>query len=347
MRIPRALGIILLLGLVFVVGGIFLLVTIPGVISDLSEFGEALPRKVEALTESLRRWLAQLGVEQIPTSLHGLMDTLERSGADTTSMAGRAVAPVASFLETVVGGTVSMVGAAAGALIIPVLAFYLLYDFDRIVAAAADLVPRDLRPFVGDVASEVDEVLSQFVRGQLSVMVILGGLYAVGYSIAGIKLAVVIGILAGLVSFIPYVGSALALVLALVVVALDQQSWVQALWVVGVYSVIQMLEGFVITPKIVGEKVGLSAVWVLIALMVGGELFGFFGVLIALPVAAVGKVFVVRAVAWYKKSEWYLGSHSSHGPALAILKEEGFRDSESVRDAKAAVQEDETPDEGR
>ena len=184
------------------------------------------------------------------------------------------------------------------------------------------------------------------MRGQLSVMVLLGILYAVGYSIAGIKLAIVIGILAGLVSFIPYVGSALALVLALLVVALDTQSWVQALSVVGVYAVIQILEGFVITPKIVGEKVGLAAVWVLIALMVGGELFGFFGVLIALPVAAVGKVFVVRAVAWYKKSDWYLHAGSSPGAAMAILKEEGLRDSASVRDAKAAAEREEPSDSG-
>ena len=114
MRIPRALGIVLLLSLVFLAGGVFLLVTIPGVVSDVSEFGEALPGKVAALSESMRGWLAELGVEHVPTSLHELLEDLERSGADTTSMAGRAVAPVAGFLETVVGGTVSMVSAAAG-----------------------------------------------------------------------------------------------------------------------------------------------------------------------------------------------------------------------------------------
>ncbi len=334
MRVPRAVGIVLVLSILFAALALFLLVTVPGVIRDISEFGERLPEKLAALRDRLEPLLQQAGIDHFPTSVQDFLDELEAHGAEPQQIGEQVLGPLAYAVRVAVGSTVSALGAIVAALIIPVLAFYLLYDFDRIVAAAGELVPHRVRPFVFDVTKEVDQVLSHFIRGQLIVMVLLGVMYSVGYWLIGIKLALVIGIIAGLVSFIPYVGSALALILALIIVALDTQDLSQALWVVGVYAVIQLLEGFVITPKVVGEQVGLAAVWVLLALMAGGELFGFFGVLIALPAAAVLKVFVVRAVAWYKKSDWFLADEAPATVLAGILREEGFPDSAETQRAK-------------
>src|SRR5690606_8902813 len=203
-----------------------------------------------------------------------------------------------------------------------------------IVVGVRDLVPQRWRPFVVDVAREVDQVLGAFIRGQLIVMVILAVLYGVSYALLGVRLGVVIGIVAGLSSFIPYVGGAVALGLAVIMCLLDWGGWLQLGGVVVVYSLIQVLEGFVITPKIVGDKVGLSAVWVLFALVVGGDLFGFMGVLLALPAAAVAKVFVVRGLAWYRASSFFRGDGPEPGPVLAeVLRAEADPD-DATRAAK-------------
>ena len=340
MRIPRALGITILLTVVLGALALFLLLAVPGIVRDAADFIRELPGKVDALLVKAEPLLAEYGIE-VP---HTIDEALAQYQIDMQSIAGEAAAPAAAVLGWIVGGTASVIGAIAGLLIVPVFAFYLLYDFDRMIAAIRALVPWRVRPFVVDVAREVDEVLGQFVRGQLIVMLILAVLYAVGYSIVGIRLAVVIGIVAGLLSFIPYVGGAVALGLALLMCFLDFDGWGQVIGVVVVYGIVQLLEGFVVTPKIVGDKVGLSAVWVLFALMVAGDLFGFMGVLLAVPAAAVIKIFVIRGLAWYRKSPVFLAGApvtegvETHDDALAgILVEPGLPDDPDIAEAKEAV----------
>ena len=206
------------------------------------------------------------------------------------------------------GGTASALGAALGALVVPVFAFYLLWDFDHLVAKAGTFVPPRLQPRVFSFFRDVDEVLGQFFRGQFTIMAILAVLYGTGYALIGVPLAIPIGIIAGLVSFIPYFGGAMALGMALLMSLLDWQGASQLVWVVAVYTVIQSFEGFVITPKIMGDKVGLSAVAVLFALLVGAELLGFAGVLLAVPAAAVIKIVVDRGVEHYRASEFFAGT---------------------------------------
>jgi predicted PurR-regulated permease PerM len=197
------------------------------------------------------------------------------------------------------------VGAIAAGLVVPVLAFYLLRDFDLTVAAIVGLLHVSARERAVALGREIDAVLGQFVRGQLIVMAILGALYALGFSLLSVRLAIPIGLLAGLLSFIPYVGSATALTLALLMSALHFGGIGQIVGVVAVYAAIQTLEGFVITPRIVGDSLGLSPVWVLIALMVGAELFGFVGVMLALPVSAVLKVLAMHGLRRYRLSSLY------------------------------------------
>lgn len=301
----RSAAIVLLLGGFFVGFGLLMLVAVPIVMRDVRAFADTLPQNLVGVSRQLEWGLTQLGFDHIPTSINDLVRQVESQGSDARQWAEWGATPLLEVVKTLIGGTASLLQALVSALLIPVLTFYLLYDFDNMIAGARDLTPSHSRPWIVSVMREVDVVLGQFMRGQLTVMVILAVLYAVGYWLAGVRMALLIGVVAGLVSFIPYLGSALALVLALLVVALDSQDWVQAAAVVAIYSVIQTVEGFYITPKVVGDKVGLSAIWVLLALMVGGELFGFLGVLLALPVAAVLKVFVGRAIAAYRGSRWY------------------------------------------
>lgn len=304
-RCNRALAIVVLLAGFFLGAAVFSLVTVPVIVADLRAFFVDVPGKLAGLSGTVGWALGQMGFDHVPTSVSDLIAQVESTGADARQLAEWAAQPASELVPALIGGTASLVQMLVTVLLIPVLTFYLLYDFDRIVAGTGELVPARFRGRVVGVTKEVDQVLGQFVRGQITVMIILAVLYAVGYWLVGVKMALLIGLLAGLVSFIPYVGSALALVLALLVVALGSQDPMQAIWVVVIYGAIQLLEGFLITPKIVGDKVGLSAIWVLLALMFGGELFGFLGVLLALPVAAVLKVFVAHGLTAYRASGWY------------------------------------------
>jgi predicted PurR-regulated permease PerM len=215
--------------------------------------------------------------------------------------------PMGGVVSAAVGGTVSLLGTLGTLVMVPVFAFYFLHDFDRIMALLRDLLPLSIRDDVVFTAQQIDRVLSDFVRGQLTVMGIMAGLYAFGYMLIGVPLAVPIGVLAGFLTFVPYVGSAVALVFGLLMVVLHFTGIGKLIAVVVVYVVIQTLDGILITPRVVGGRLGLSPVWVLFALTAFGQLFGFVGVMLALPASAVMKVFVVEAIERYRKTSWYLG----------------------------------------
>jgi predicted PurR-regulated permease PerM len=162
------------------------------------------------------------------------------------------------------------------------------------------------------------------MRGQLTVMAILAVLYSGAYALLGMRLAVPIGIAAGILSFIPYLGSAFALAAGILMSLLDGWHPWQLIGVVVAYTVIQTLEGFVITPRIVGKTVGLSSIWVLVAVFVGGEIFGFLGVLLAVPAAAVAKIFVAHAVRYYRTTELFLQAPPGTAPDRSLATHEAL-----------------------
>ncbi|MCX4242468.1 AI-2E family transporter [Paraliomyxa miuraensis] len=299
----RGVGIAVMLTVVL--GGItlFLALALPGAIRDLVTFFSDLPAKARQLANLAEPLLQRLGVsaddsfDKILAQLH----------VDAGELAKQAAVPAGTVLKALFGGALSLLGALASLLLIPVFAAYLLYDFDRITAGVRDLVPLRYRGFVVEVARDVDGILGEFIRGQLIVMLILAVLYSLAYAIIGVRLAFLIGVVAGFLSFIPYVGGGVAVGLGVVMSLIYWTGWGQLIGVIVAYSIIQVIEGFVITPRVVGDKVGLSAVWVLFALLVGGEVFGFMGVLLALPAAAVIKIFVGRGLSWYRASELFLG----------------------------------------
>ncbi|MBL4687357.1 MAG: AI-2E family transporter [Nannocystaceae bacterium] len=299
----RATGIgFVTVGLVLVLAAMVFLV-VPGIVRETISFAAHLPETLTVLVDRLEPLLGEIGLSR-PESFEDVRTQLD--GVDTGVLVEKAAKQLAAVATFVLGGTVSVVAALAGLVMIPVFAAYLLYDFDRMTAGIGDLVPGRYRGYVVEVAGEVDAILGDFVRGQLLVMLALVVLYGVGYAIVGVPLALGIGVVAGMLSFIPYVGGAVALGMALLMSLLHWTGWGQIIGVGVVYTVIQLLESFLITPKVVGDKVGLPAIWVLFALLVGAELFGFLGVLLALPAAAVAKIFVIRGLAWYRSSEFFL-----------------------------------------
>ena len=212
------------------------------------------------------------------------------------------------LLNTVLTSVNSLVGIVLLFVIVPVVAFYLLYDWDNMVAKVDDLLPRDHAPTIRHLAAEIDKTLASFIRGMGTVSLILGTYYAVALMLVGLQFGLVVGALAGLVTFIPYVGAlvggALAIGLALFQFWGD---WLSIGLVAGIFVLGQVVEGNVLTPKLVGSSVGLHPVWLIFALSVFGSLFGFVGMLVAVPVAAVIGVVARFGIGSYKGSLLYRG----------------------------------------
>jgi predicted PurR-regulated permease PerM len=221
---------------------------------------------------------------------------------------------VASAATGALFGTLSAVGAVLSALIIPVFALYLLMDFDRIVERTGQLVPRRLYPQAADMAHQIHKTLGGYVRGQLTANIVLGALYATGLRIVGVRLAVPIGVMTGMVAFVPYIGFSCGLTLAVSMATLDWQGPGRLLGVLAVMLGVQVLDGLVITPRIVGRSVGLAPLEVLLTMMTAGTLFGFLGVLLAVPLGAVVKILVQRLVKAYLRSQFYGRPGSAPGP---------------------------------
>jgi predicted PurR-regulated permease PerM len=302
-HLPRSLGIAVLLCIAILLLGLFVFLVLRAVVRDLIELARTVLFGITQLATQVRPWLESHGVPVPP----GLAVALDKLSDNALGIASESLAPLRDMVSAAVGGTFSLIGTIGAIVMVPVFAFYFLHDFEHIVAVVRDLLPLSMRDDVVSMAVQVDRVLADFVRGQLTVMAILAALYAVGYSLIGVPMAVPIGLLAGFLTFIPYVGSAVALVFGLLMTLLHFSSWGKILAVICVYVVIQMADGIVITPRVVGGRLGLSPVWVLFALMAFGQLFGFVGVMLALPMSAVIKVFVIDGLARYRRSELYLG----------------------------------------
>ncbi len=203
------------------------------------------------------------------------------------------------------GSGVALLNALSLLVITPVVAFYLLRDWDRLVAKVNSLLPEDAADTIRARMKEIDERLSGFVRGQGSVCLVLAAWNGIGLSLVGLNFGLVVGIASGLLSFIPYFGTAVGFIAGIGLALAQFDSWLPMLMVVAVCTTGQLLEGFILTPKLVGDQVNLHPVWVLFALMAGGGLLGFTGVLIAVPAAAVIGVLVRYIIDEYVSSPLY------------------------------------------
>ncbi|MEN5428094.1 AI-2E family transporter [Stenotrophomonas pennii] len=207
----------------------------------------------------------------------------------------------------------AMVTWVVNLLLLPILAFYFLRDWDLLVERVRSVIPRNHVGTITQLARESNDVLGAFIRGQFLVMIALGVIYAGGLTMVGLNLGLLIGIIAGLISFIPYLGATTGILMAVIAALVQSQGFdLKLLLLVGVvFTVGQLLESYVLTPRIVGDKIGLHPVAVIFAVMAGGQLFGFLGMLLALPVAAVSNVLLRYAHQRYRESELYAGEKPS------------------------------------
>jgi predicted PurR-regulated permease PerM len=319
-KVPRPLAIAVVLGGTFGTIVVFLALVLPSIVAEVAGVIQELPRQFAALWSGLEPWLEQQGIS-IP---HSTQEWVERLGAYASEVASSILAPAGNVLSTIMGGTLSVIGSLVAGLVVLVFGVYLLSAFDHIIAEVRELIPWRWRSTVISYAEEIDQILSQFVRGQLTVMAILAVLYSGAYTLLGVRLAVPIGITAGVLNFIPYVGGAFALAAGVLMSLLGGWHPWQLVGIGLAYAVVQMLEGFVITPRVVGKTVGLSEIWVLVALFVGGELFGFLGILLALPTAAVAKIFVSRGVQYYRTTDLFLQLPAGTPPDRTLTTHESL-----------------------
>ena len=297
-RVPRALAALSVMMGLFVLCSLVLVIAIPYFAQELSDAGAALPTQLDSLRVRLEPVLWDRFHVQIP---HNWSEVQKSYGDAMRSK-------IPSLADTVVPalfGTFNFVVLVASSLIIPVFSIYLLTDFDDIVARAAVLVPRRYAGTVNEVAREVHLTLGRYVRGQITASLVLALVYAVGLRALGIRLAIPIGVLTGLLAFVPYVGFGIGLTLAVVMAVLDWHGPGTLLGVLGVMAVGQIIDGVIVTPRIVGGSVGLKPIEVLLTMMAAATLFGFLGVLLAVPLGAVVKILVVRATDAYLRSPYY------------------------------------------
>ena len=207
----------------------------------------------------------------------------------------------ATILVSVTKSGGAVAAAVLSLFLVPIITFYLLRDWDNIMSHLSALIPSQQRTTILQLANDTDEVLGAFLRGQLLVMLALAAIYSLGLSLVGLKFAIAIGVVSGLVSFVPYLGFVFGIGLAGLTVALEPNPLWQMIGVVATFTIAQLLEGSFLTPKLVGDRIGLHPVIIIFAVAAGGQLFGFFGILLALPAAAVLSVVVRFAYDRYLK----------------------------------------------
>ena len=230
------------------------------------------------------------------------LDLLVRTLTAEWQQAGGMASQAINYVTT---STMGLLGFVASMFLVPVVSFYLLRDFDLLMTRIREILPRNIEPKICLWASECDEVLGTFVRGQLIVMLALGLIYGIGLSFVGLKYAMLIGLIGGLASIVPYLGFAVGFLAAIIVALFQFDSYLVLLAVTSVFVVGQALESMLLTPLLIGDRIGLHPVAVIFAVMAGGQLFGFTGMLLALPLAAVIMVLLRHLHEGYKNSSLY------------------------------------------
>ncbi|CAH2409212.1 AI-2E family transporter [Mesorhizobium escarrei] len=308
--LSRLMATIVILFAFIVVLVLAFVILIPVLASQMADFASKLPEyltRLQSLITSFDpRWLE----EQFGVDANGL-----REGLNSLLTSGFGL--LTTVFTSIWSSGVALVSVVSLFVVTPVVAFYMLLDWDRMVAIVDSWVPRDYVQTVRAIANDINTATAGFVRGQGTLCLVLGAMYATGLTLTGLNFGILIGLFAGLISFIPYVGSLTGLVLA-VGVAFVQfwPDWTMVAAVAGVFFVGQFIEGNILQPRLVGKSVGLHPVWLMFSLFAFGALFGFVGLLIAVPASAAVAVLVRFAIARYLESPLYKGHNTEPVPPL-------------------------------
>jgi predicted PurR-regulated permease PerM len=279
---------------------IALLMIVPLLADQFAQLVSALPDLLNRAHDKLLPFYSKLQTR------FDLPDLTELAALARDRM-GSALVVIGQGVANVARGGVAIANLLSLVFITPVVTFYLLRDWDRIVAQVDALLPRQHAPVIRAQARNVDLTLAGFARGQASVCLVLAAYYATGLALVGLPFGLVVGIAAGLLTFIPYLGAVSGLVIGLAIAFVNFDGWSGPISVAIVFAIGQVVEGNFLTPKLVGGRVGLHPVWIIFALLAGGALFGFLGLLLAVPTAAAIGVLVRFAIARYLESPVYLG----------------------------------------
>jgi predicted PurR-regulated permease PerM len=296
--LSRAFATTLVL-LMFLVTLLAIIFSLSPVISrQVADFIRGLPTYYESARQAILPYVHDIIARLDP----GQVEQIKQAAG---SNVGPFVQSMQRVLQGVWDGGMAVFDIVTFLVITPVVAFYGLRDWPKITKRVDDLWPRDQASKFRQIFSEFDQRLAGFLRGQLLVCVCLGTFYAVGLSIAGVKFGLAIGFIAGVLSFIPYIGSTFGLFASVGMALAQSNDMTLPMIALAIFAVGQFIEGNFLTPKLVGDRIGLHAVWVIFALMAGGNLFGFTGLLLAVPIAAMVGVLVRHALQWYENSELY------------------------------------------
>ncbi len=298
--------------------GLILWWLIPLVWEQLQSAWKYVPTAIDYYNNTLRGWVRshtpiRLPAMQVRDMSKGLVDFLKENYNITD---------VRSFFTNLMLSGMSVINVAGIVVLVPILMFYFLYNWDERLIKIRHMIPNRYIPSVYRIAKECDEALMSFIKGQILVMVLLGMVYAVQLQLIGLKVGLIIGMIAGIASFVPYLGFTLGFIAA-IIAGLFQfgVDWVHLVLIVGAFMVGQAVEGYILQPLLLGDKIGLSPLWVMFAVLAGASLAGIAGMLIALPLAAVLKVLFQHAYDSYRETEFYKGDAQ-----YSLFKEENLMD---------------------
>jgi predicted PurR-regulated permease PerM len=299
LKLPRSLavGVVIFVSMLVITGAV--LVFIPKLIREIVEIISDIPTFIEWLQINVGPvFLDKLGIDPFHIDLKQLRDSLLANWRSTGGAIGVVLADITK-------SGVTLAVWIANVALVPIVSFYLLRDWDILIANVRDLLPRSWIGTADRLARECDEVLGAFLRGQLIIMTLLGSIYAFGLWVVGLEIALTIGMLAGFASLVPYLGFIVGLSAATIAAFFQFQDLMPLVYVLIVFLIGQMVEGMILTPWLMGDRIGLHPVAILFAILAGGQLFGFVGVLLALPLAAVIMVFLRHIHELYKESDLY------------------------------------------
>ncbi|MEB2844036.1 AI-2E family transporter [Rhizobiales bacterium RZME27] len=293
-------SVLILVGFVLIFA-LSLMLVIPVIVNQFAQFAAAMPGYIT----QLQQILSSPETSFLPGWVTSQIDTVKQNFSEVLS---QGAGFIGTLFAQVWNSGKAIVDVVSLLIVTPVVAFYLLLDWDRMVNKVDSWVPRDQVQVVRQLAREMDRSVAGFIRGQGSLCLILGIFYAVGLSLVGLNFGLLIGFVAGMISFIPYIGSLIGLVLSVGVALV--QFWPEYTWIIataGVFFLGQFLEGNILQPKLVGSSVGLHPVWLMFALFAFGAMFGFVGLLVAVPAAAMVGVLVRFVLSRYLDSDIYYG----------------------------------------
>lgn len=299
--IPRWVSSLFILSLFFIIVIISLLFAVPVLVHEMVDLIKSLPDVFASVQVWFKHTFPSI---ELPKSFE---DIQEMDATIISEKMGSVLQISKNILGNVFQGGLAVVGFLSFILLMPIVAFYLLIDWNRLNQKINELIPQGNTKTISSILNEINQSLSGFIRGQLTVCFLLGGFYAIALSVIGLKYGFFVGVASGFLSIIPYVGSIFGLVASVGLAFYQFGGWEYPLIALGIFVFGQMVEGNYLTPKLVGESVGLHPLWVMFALMAGGTLLGLMGMIVAVPVAAIIAVLIRYAIIGYKDSAYYKG----------------------------------------